>query len=206
MRWLRVLTWPPLAATILACAAQPFLADRYRMVPVAVVWGSALVGIAAALASYVARERGSSRVERLLSLVVVLLLSGLTINVIVNLMELLRGKALLAHPLLSTAIGLWLSNVISFSLWYWYIDGHGRGTPQAPDPDWIFPVSPREASDPPERNYFDYLFLAFNTATAFSPTDVEPVTTRARMLMMIESAISLGTIAIVAARAVNMSV
>jgi hypothetical protein len=52
--------------------------------------------------------------------------------------------------------------------------------------------------------FLDYLFLGYNTATAFSPTDAMPLTHRAKMLMMLESAISLLTLVIVAARAVNV--
>jgi hypothetical protein len=48
------------------------------------------------------------------------------------------------------------------------------------------------------------LFLAFNTATAFSPTDTLPLTTRVRMMMMVESTVSLMALAIVAARAINI--
>jgi len=50
----------------------------------------------------------------------------------------------------------------------------------------------------------DYLFLAFNTSTAFSPTDVPVLSRWAKALMMVQSLISLGTIAILAARAVNI--
>ena len=52
--------------------------------------------------------------------------------------------------------------------------------------------------------FFDYLFLGFDTATAFSPTDVAPLTHRAKALMMVESSIALLTLVIVAARAVNV--
>jgi uncharacterized membrane protein len=53
-------------------------------------------------------------------------------------------------------------------------------------------------------HYAEYLFLAFNTATAFSPTDTLPLTTRVRMMMMVESTVSLMALAIVAARAINI--
>jgi hypothetical protein len=66
-------------------------------------------------------------------------------------------------------------------------------------------VSAREFAPPDWRPlYIDYLSLAFNTATAFSPTDVLPLTQRAKALMMLESAISLLTLVLVAARAVNV--
>ncbi|MGB6985140.1 MAG: hypothetical protein WBD74_04090, partial [Candidatus Aquilonibacter sp.] len=72
--------------------------------------------------------------------------------------------------------------------------------------DFVFPQPVRPADINPnwQPNFLDYLFLGFSTATAFSPTDTLPLTTRARMLMMVEAAASLMTIAITAARAVNI--
>ncbi len=52
--------------------------------------------------------------------------------------------------------------------------------------------------------FVDYLFLAFNTSTAFSPTDVPILSRWAKLLMMVQSSVSLGTIAILAARAINI--
>jgi len=52
--------------------------------------------------------------------------------------------------------------------------------------------------------FLDYLYLAFTDATAFSPTDVMPITRLAKMLMLVEATISLVTIAIILARAINI--
>ena len=111
--------------------------------------------------------------------------------------------------LLTSSFTIWVTNVLTFSLLYWQIDVGGpsriaRG--MAGRPDWLFPqVSAPELTPPDWRPlYVDYLSLAFNTATAFSPTDVLPLTRRAKGLMMLESAISLLTLVLVAARAVNV--
>jgi hypothetical protein len=109
--------------------------------------------------------------------------------------------------LLASSVAVWLSNVLLFSLAYWRID---RGGPEArlnrpsTEPDWVFPHA--EDTSLPRRNptFVDYLFLAYWTATAFSPTDALPVTSRAKLLMMLESMVSLVTIIVVAARAVNI--
>ena len=103
--------------------------------------------------------------------------------------------------LLSSAVSIWLTNVVAFALLYWIVDGGGPDDRTAnPDcaRDFAFPGDPR---DP---NFADYVFLAFNTATAFSPTDTAPLTTRVRLMMLAESAISLLALAIAAARAVNI--
>ncbi len=114
------------------------------------------------------------------------------------------------HTLLLDAVNLWGTNVIAFALWYWSIDRGGpasRGVSRKEVDDFLFPQMTLERSDP-NRNwspgFIDYLFLSFTNATAFSPTDTMPLTPRAKLLMMAQSGISLLTIALVAARAVNI--
>jgi len=101
--------------------------------------------------------------------------------------------------LLNSSISLWASNVLMFSVAYWWIDRGGaesRVSGVQPMPDWRFP---REDADdgrvPPwQPTYVDYLFLAFCTATSFGPTEAMPMTPRAKLLMMAESLISLVTV------------
>lgn len=114
--------------------------------------------------------------------------------------------------LVKAALLIWVTNVVAFGLWYWEID---RGGPFARMPeheheeeraDLLFP---QMTVDLPgwERwlpGFTDYLFVAFTAATAFSPTDTMPLTARVKSLMAIQSAIALLTIAVVAARAVNV--
>ena len=106
-----------------------------------------------------------------------------------------------AGDLLFSAALLWLSNLLVFSLWYWEIDGggpHNRHPGPDVSSDFLFPQmeagSQRAADWCPE--YLDYLFLAFNTSTAFSPTDTMVLARRAKVLMMLQSIISLITIAV----------
>jgi hypothetical protein len=110
--------------------------------------------------------------------------------------------------LLSSSVVIWVSNVVVFSMLYWQIDrgGPGARASKSGRPDWVFPQPAAPEDVPPgwQPFFFDYLFLAYNTATAFSPTDALPLTRRAKMLMMIESLISLLTIVIVASRAVGV--
>ncbi len=111
--------------------------------------------------------------------------------------------------LLESSIGVWVINVLIFSLLYWQMD---RGGPEArvndtgARPDWLFPQMGAAEHAPPDWRpvFVDYLFLGYSTATAFSTTDVMPLTSRAKLLMMFESTISLATIVVVAARAVNV--
>ena len=109
--------------------------------------------------------------------------------------------------LLSSSLVIWVTNVLSFSLVYWQIDAGGpnaRARGVSARPDWLFPQAPDASASEWTPRFLDYLFLGYNTATAFSPTDTAPLTGRAKMLMMLESTISLLTLVIVAARAVNV--
>ncbi len=114
--------------------------------------------------------------------------------------------------LVKAALLIWVTNVVAFAVWYWEID---RGGPFARMPeheheeeraDLLFP---QMTVDLPGwqgwlPGFTDYLFVAFTAATAFSPTDTMPLTARTKALMGIQSGISLLTIAIIAARAVNV--
>ena len=108
--------------------------------------------------------------------------------------------------LLASSVGVWATNILVFSLAYWRID---RGGPEAREdhassPDWLFPQENEGASYHRHTTFPDYLFLAFWTAMAFSPTDAAPLSYRAKLLMLFESIISLLTLLVVAARAVNI--
>ena len=117
---------------------------------------------------------------------------------------LLRGRTQ-AGDLLRDAALLWASNVLVFALWYWELDCGGpvhRHHTHSGSTDFVFPQTvTQQAEWSPE--FLDYLFLAFNTSTAFSPTDTMVLARRAKVLMMLQSLISLVTIAVLAARAIN---
>jgi hypothetical protein len=123
---------------------------------------------------------------------------------------LLGGRPGGGHTLLLDALNIWATNVIVFALWYWVLDRGGPSldrTIHHAQSEFLFPqmVIPREhpaASNNP--GFVDYLFLSFTTCTAFSPTDTLPLSLRMKLLMMLEALISLLTIALVAARAVNI--
>jgi uncharacterized membrane protein len=111
--------------------------------------------------------------------------------------------------LLVSAAQIWWTNVIVFGLWYWELDGGGPparlADPVAPR-DFAFPqmTDPTIASPGWHPRFVDYLYLSFTNASAFSPADTSPLTRWAKLLMMLESSISIVTLVLVAARAVNM--
>lgn len=116
------------------------------------------------------------------------------------------------RALLQSAAGLWLTNILVFALWYWRLDAGGpyvRETATAPIKSaFLFPQMTRPDAEgdgkPWTPHFVDYLFLAFNTSTAFSPTDTSVLSRKAKLAMMVQSLISLLIIALLAARAVNV--
>jgi len=117
--------------------------------------------------------------------------------------------------LLRSAAALWITNILVFASWYWRLDAGGpyaRGLrDEHTDGAFLFPqmTLSQEAQvamgeDQWSPGFIDYLFLAFNTSTAFSPTDSPVLSRWAKVLMMVQSLISLTTLALLAARAVNI--
>ena len=117
--------------------------------------------------------------------------------------------------LLRAAFALWVSNILVFASWYWRLDGGGPNErdKRGVHTDGAF-LFPQMSMDPERRKemqedkwspgFIDYLFLAFNTSTAFSPTDVPVLSRWAKVMMIIQSLISLATVVLLAARAVNI--
>jgi hypothetical protein len=114
-----------------------------------------------------------------------------------------------AGDLLDAAVLVWLSNNLAFALVYWEFDGGGPSArllaPRA-HPDLLFPqlAIPHVAPDAWRPRFIDYLYLAFTNATAFSPTDVMPLTPWPKVAMASQSLISLALLALVIGRAVNV--
>jgi uncharacterized membrane protein len=114
-----------------------------------------------------------------------------------------------AEVLLGQGASIYITNIIVFSLWYWEWDRGGpvaRATSPRAYIDFLFPqmTQPDLTSPDWEPTYVDYLYLSFTNATAFSPTDVMPFSRWAKMLMLVQAAVSLLTLAMVIARAVNI--
>jgi hypothetical protein len=117
------------------------------------------------------------------------------------------------RDLLRSAVALWCSNVLVFASWYWRLDAGGPHKRELrashTEGAFLFPQMTLQrgsklAASNWKPGFVDYLFLAFNTSTAFSPTDVPVLSRWAKVLMIVQSCISLGTVAILAARAINI--
>jgi hypothetical protein len=162
-----------------------------------------------------ARRREMDSLTKILGYV---LTSIITIDMIWSL-----GLLLVALPmrkespqdLLRSAATLWVTNILVFASWYWRLDAGGPRARELrgihTEGAFLFPqmtLNRQAKRDTGEQNwspgFVDYLFLAFNTSTAFSPTDSPVLSRWAKILMMIQALISFATVALLAARAVNI--
>lgn len=112
-----------------------------------------------------------------------------------------------APELIRAAIHMWAVNVLLFGLWYWQLDGGGPiARPSCPPArrDFLFPQQAETVFAGWRPLFIDYLYVSFTNASAFSPTDTMPLSRWAKMLMLIQSAISLALAVMVVARAVNI--
>ncbi|WAH39479.1 DUF1345 domain-containing protein [Alicyclobacillus dauci] len=139
------------------------------------------------------------------------IITVLTIGLVISVLFLIY--ALFKHTetgtgLFRDAALLWIINIIVFAVWYWEIDQGGplpRHIKQPGRPDFLFPqmASNVDAWADWIPTFSDYVFLAFNTSTAFSPTDTPVLSKRAKVLMVTQSSISLVVVAVLAARAIS---
>jgi uncharacterized membrane protein len=149
--------------------------------------------------------------SRRLSIAVIALVSAANSASIILLIHLLVNGAETkdASTLLRAALHMWVVNVLLFGLWFWQLDGGGpvqRPACVPADRDFLFPQQTEPAlMEKSWRPFFlDYLYVSFTNAAAFSPTDTMPLSRWAKMLMLVESAISLSLAVMVVARAVNI--
>jgi hypothetical protein len=202
--------WPATLAVIAAIVLYVTLPERLTFGP---TWLLPVLGAAVILPLFIDAPRRDAQ-EQLWHRVASIALIGLVnaanlISLVLLIRGLLEGTRNEARELIFGALQVWLTNVIVFGLWYWELD---RGGPSARclhthrEPDFLFPqmATPAVARPGWYPRFPDYLYVAFTNATAFSPTDTLPLTQWAKLLMAIQSTASLLTVALVAARAVNI--
>ena len=204
--------WPVALAIFAVLLLFSLMPERSRLLP---SWSGIAVGITLILLMVGVWLGGNRarwlRVERAVMLALAAAFLLITLVIVTFLVEEIMNQPskFAGQQLMTAGIEAWVTNVLAFSIVYWDLDRGGpenRVVESAPLPDWLFPQAGLSNEVPPgwRPTYVDYLFLAFSTATAFSATDAAPLTARAKLLMMLESCISLATLAIVASRAINI--
>lgn len=211
-RWDPEPRWPALIAVLAVGGLYLALPSALTIGP---RWLFPAVVVALLVPTVISHRAGKHHLNRILGFTV----TGLVTLGMIASVTLLIG-ALPAHKesptaLLFSASALWFTNILVFALWYWRLDAggpHGRDARAGhPDGAFLFPqmTMPSEATADAGQpawspNFLDYLFLSFNTSTAFSPTDVPVLARWGKVLMMLQSLISLTVIVLLAARAVNI--
>jgi hypothetical protein len=206
------LRWPVSVVVLLVVVMQMALPAQYRLESRWLLAAGEVALLVAVTALNPHRIERPSLLVRTLGLTLLVLMSLANLDAVARLVyRLLTGtEGSDATALLLTGAAIWLVNVVIFALWYWEFDRGGpvtRATGTDPNfPDFLFAqMTTPEVAPPTWRpTFLDYLYLSFTNATAFSPTDTLPLARWAKLLMMLQSAVSLVTVALVIARAVNV--
>ena len=205
--------WPALVALVGAGALYAALPSS--LLVAGPRWLLAALVLLLVIPAEVSHRRGNQSLNQALGYI----LNGLiTLAMIVSLtllIEALADHKVTPQELLRSAAALWVTNILIFASWYWRLDAGGpherARTVGHVDGAFLFPQMTMDqdaklaaGEHEWEPNFVDYLFLAFNTSTAISPTDVPVLSRWAKVLMMIQALISLLVIVLLAARAVNI--
>ena len=203
--------WPASLAIAIAIGLQVALPDKLALAPRWLLPGLEALILIALMGANPRRINRRSPMIRVAAIVLIVVASlanawsaGSLITGIVNGTQ---GKD--PTSLLLTGAAIWVTNVIVFAFWYWELDRGGpaaRANAIVVNPDFLFPQMTAPELAPPdwEPEFVDYLYVSFTNATAFSPTDVLPMTRWSKLTMMLQSCVSLATVALVVARAVNI--
>jgi len=211
--------WPAFVAMIAASGVYWALPEPLSVGP---SWGLLVVIIILMIPIIISHRRRDFGIARILTFAA----NGvITLAMIASLIFLIDGipkHREQPQALLRAALALWIANVLIFALWYWKLDAGGpmarEGSSGRVESAFLFPQmltnndpSNQDGKKDPLRvdpewspHFMDYLFLAFNTSTAFSPTDTAILSRWAKAGMMLQALISLAIIAVIAARAVNI--
>jgi uncharacterized membrane protein len=199
--------WPAFVAMLAAGGVYLALPERLSVGP---GWLLLAIIVVLLVPIAVSNRRGEYHITRPL---VVIANGAITAGMITSLIWLIEGIP--QHrdspmALLRGALALWFTNIVVFALWYWKFDAGGPSRREARTgrlkSSFLFPqMLDEEGRDPNwSPQFMDYLFLAFNTSTAFSPTDTAVLSRWAKAGVMLQSLISLAIVLLLAARAVNI--
>ena len=204
--------WPALIAVLAVGGLYTALPSKLIVGP---RWAFLVLVVMMLIPTVISHYKDYHTLNRIFGFAVTGLVTAGMIASVVLLIVALPEKKELPEELLRSAAALWATNVLVFALWYWRLDAggpHSRDKRRAhTDGAFLFPqmtLTPEAKREMGEQNwspnFFDYLYIAFNTSTAFSPTDTPVLARWGKVLMMLQSVISLTVLALLAARAVNI--
>jgi uncharacterized membrane protein len=202
--------WPAQATVLAAIGLQLALPDRLAVGPtwlIPALEGALLIGLGLATPKELEHEHTR---RRMLALSLTALVSAANIFSLAALTHyLLHHNVAEGNRLIISGMLIWLTNFLIFALWYWELDRGGPGRRAAGHdaaPDFLFPQMSDDRIEPRDwrPRLIDYLYVSLTNATAFSPTDTMPLTPMAKTIMGVQALVSLVTIGLIVARAVNV--
>ena len=203
--------WPVLVAIVAVIVIQHSIPVQYTVLP---RWPLIIMELLLLLVMLVINPVRLSRqtvVGRWASLVLTAAITiDNTASAVVLAKRILSGEVSNnAAVLLGGGAAIFVTNVIAFGIWYWELDRGGpfvRRAGERPHPDFLFPQMSDPDKAPPDwrPTFVDYLYVSFTNVVAFSPTDTMPLSRWAKGMMTVQSLVSMTTIALVIARAVNV--
>ncbi len=203
--------WPAILALLAVAVSQIWLPEHLSLGP---GWLWLLVVVALTIPSVLARRYRNYRLNEILGFTITGLVTLMLVWSLTLLIVSLPTHRLSPMDLLRSAATLWFSNILVFASWYWRLDAGGPNARDLRDAHtegaFLFPqmtideMKTASGARGWSPGFVDYLFLAFNTSTAFSPTDVPVLSRWAKVVMMVQALISLATVTLLAARAVNI--
>jgi hypothetical protein len=180
-----------------------------RALTVGPQWLLLAVAVALLIPTVMARRSGYSQVNQALGFVISSVITCDLIVTLVALVAALPTHAETPGALLRSGAVVWITNVLVFASWYWRLDGGGPNVRELHKAHatgaFLFPQMTAESPDRTWRpGFVDYLFVAFNTSAAFSPTDTPVLSRWAKLLSMVQATISFTTVAVLLARGVGI--
>ncbi len=205
--------WPPVVALVVFMAFTVAVRLWLRESAVRLPWLVPSVEVAlllALVAGNPARMARHAHVVRRIAVAIVLVLVAAALwSTGILVYDLVKGTGVSNTPskLLGAGALIWVGNNLAFAMLYWLMDGGGPvarfHNPKPVDFAFTQQLSPELAPPGWRPVFLDYLHLGFTNATAFSPTDVMPLTLRAKYVMLVQATVALALFGLVVARAVN---
>jgi hypothetical protein len=195
-------------ALLVIAGAYGELSDALAPVSQVLLGGVVVAGI---VLLFLARLLGLHKFLRPLAFAVISSVTLAEAGSALALAALLPRQFIPASHLLRDGAIIWGINVVTFALWYWEIDNGGpiaRRLNPYESKDFLFPQQTlgeikEEGSSNWCPGFLDYLFLAFNHSSAFSPTDTAVLSRKAKILVMIQATISLMAVVVIISKAIN---
>jgi hypothetical protein len=201
----------PLMAGAVAVVAQVSMRDRIVLGPLQLApIIEVLLGVMLLLGDGILRTHHHHLAKIRYALGIVLALSATT-SAALLIHDVIHNRPVSVDQLLGEAVQVLVVATVGFAVLFWQLDRGGPNGRVQPDLEkmsfWFTQDAIREYSDQFDGwqpRFLDYLYLSITNLIAFSPTDTMPLTRTAKMLMTWETLVSLATLSIVLARAVNI--